>query len=291
MGGRGGSIKTKRSKLPSFEEWLAEARKAQEEELANSGTISDEELAKLMQDGLSEEERLDLIDKFYQEFEGTDKDGDGSNFDTYDGISDEDHKKVIDWFAEHSNNQDIFNNLSPEDGSLIWDWISGIFMNGSLYPDSSFYDEQSHAHINSILDQSTLDTGITVRRRAATELLFGAHERRRDIVGSDLADLRGGIIMNEAPMSTAAAGSGLTIGGSLRSKPIEYVFHIPGGVKGAGLYIGDPKINEAFGPYQREFIINSNAMWMVGNSHKNDNGVWEVEMYYLGQRPHTARRI
>lgn len=291
MGGRGSSIKSKRSKLASVApESPVETRGSSDlidSLIKEPKELSDEELIKLMASGGLTDEQIDeLAKKDYFRFRGRDKDHDGFYYDA-------EHGFTIDWFAKHSNNQEIFDNYSTED-KRWWEseWIPGDFMDGSLYPESSRYDEKSHAKANAYLDEATLDAGIIVRRRATTEMLLGVGEIREkgDLdLGNELSNLKGAIIQNTAPMSTGAANEGLTIGRGWR-KPVEYVYHIPGGVKGVGMYIGDPKINGSFGGGQREFVINSDGVWAVGGNHQRSDGVWEVDMWYIGKRPHTARR-
>lgn len=278
MGGRGGSIKTKRSKLNSIGKAVAEKN-------IPDGYLSPEQIVGYIT-GFSETDLRELQAKIYQEFSGVDQDKDGFEYD--DKRHDQD---IIDWFAEHTNNQELFDNMTDEERIAWRSWISGDYMEGTLYPDHPRFDENSYKFFIGQLDKGNLDTPITVRRRATTELLFGIDKiLDEDDLSSSLGQLQameGAIVTNGAPMSAGAASSGLTIGGGYL-KPVEYVFHMPA-MKGAGLYIGDPKINSVFGPDQREFVINSDLVWAVGKTRKVKRGretVYEVDMYCLGRGDH-----
>ena len=64
-------------------------------------------------------------------------------------------------------------------------------------------------------------------------------------------------------MSFGAASQGLTIGDS--SKKVEYKLRIPPGSKGAGMWIGDKRIN-GWGAEQREFMSNRDSVFKVGKT-------------------------
>ena len=101
------------------------------------------------------------------------------------------------------------------------------------------------------LDQSVINAGVEVRRLGSAELLLGSGRSLARSI-EELKALEGRDIFAKGSMSFGAAAEGLYIGGDSR-KNVEYKLRIPGGSKGAGMWIGDSRIN-GWGPEQREFL-------------------------------------
>lgn len=86
-------------------------------------------------------------------------------------------------------------------------------------------------------------------------------------------------------MSFSAAKQGLKID-AMSSANVEYVLSIPGGSKGAGMYIGDKRINK-WGNRQREFMTNRDTAYRVGKTSFDTNkNIYVVELSYVGRLAH-----
>ena len=198
---------------------------------------------------------------------GTNK---GNNdYHTFDTLSRNSHHYVSDngateRFFEQAQN---LSELYPEvlEHSRAFDaWISGNpFMSGIQYDGFSNmprYAQEYTRAFDSVLDRATLNTSIEVHRRATSELIFGKGVKR--FTEDDLRNMVGNEVISMGNMSTGAAAEGLTIG-SGSDKPIDYVFRIPAGSTGAGLYIGHHRVNDSFGDEQREFMMNRDTSFRV----------------------------
>ena len=100
--------------------------------------------------------------------------------------------------------------------------------------------------------------------------------------------MKGKVVYSPANLSTGVAKTGLTIGAA-SEKPIEYRIHIPAGSKGAGMWIGDDRIN-GWGGRQREFMTNRDSLYVIGDSKDGkdykDRDVTYVDLYYIGRTKH-----
>ncbi len=206
-----------------------------------------------------------------------------------------DGAETVAWFKEHSNYDEIIRGMTSEERDA-WDdvWVPGRYMDGELYRPWSEMSERAHHDLrifDKTLDQATLDEGIVVRRRATTEFLFGERRDRSELSADDFKAMRGSIITADAPMSAGAAAHGLKISFSGAGKPVEYVIHIPGKTKGAGMWIGDKRINSGFGAEQREFVVNRDTAYavgrtVVGRDPVDGDEVYQVHLYYVGRKKH-----
>lgn len=194
------------------------------------------------------------------------------------------------FFREHSNVDELIRSMSSEEVDAFKDmWAPGWFMDGQQYRgwDSMSSREQMATRIfDKYLDQATLDRDIVVTRRATAELVMGAGKKFATL--EELKAMRGSLVTSKGSMSTGAAKEGLTIGSS--SKNIEYKIHIAAGTKGAGMWIGDSRIN-GWGPEQREFMTNRDSVYAVGRtSYDRKRDVYVVNMYYVGREKHDYGR-
>ena len=196
-----------------------------------------------------------------------------------------DGKETIKFFDENSNYNELIMSMNRDDHDAFEEWMSGLFMNGQQYrgfDNMNEWEQQYTRSFDKILDKATLKQGIEVRRLASAELLLGKGNRTGN--QKDLDAMKGRIVTSTGNMSTAAAATGLSIGD--RSKNVEYVYKIPGGTKGAGMWIGDNRIG-GWGAKQREFMMNRDTAWSVGKTTFNKSrGVYEVEMNWVGLMEH-----
>lgn len=189
------------------------------------------------------------------------------------------------FFKEHSNVDELIRDMNSDD---IWAfrhmWTPGRFMDGQQYRgfDSMSPEEQRATRIfDKYLDRATLDRDIVVTRRATAELVMGAGKKTATL--EELRAMRGSLVTSKGSMSTGAAKEGLTIGGS---KSVEYKIHIAAGTKGAGMWVGDSRIN-GWGPEQREYMTNRDSVYAVGRTtYDKSRHVYIVNMYYVGREPH-----
>ena len=189
------------------------------------------------------------------------------------------------FFRSKSNMEQIIKSLSYDDQSAFRSWAIGMFMGsnkanfGSLSP----MEQAMLKTYDRVLDKSELYEGIVVRRLASFSLV---NQGSRSVPSeSALAKMNGQLVNVTMPLSTSAAAQGLTIGAS--SKNVEYVIHIPSGSKGAGMWIGDYRINSEWGPKQREFMVNRDTIFKQGKTTYNQKrGVYEVELFYVGRTKH-----
>lgn len=238
-------------------------------------------------EGLSEEEKeevkrfIDQVeydrDRKYKEWSDT-----ASGGWTYHGTGAEQEE----FFKEHSNVDELISSMDADDRWAFKSmWTPGHFMDGQQYKgfDKMSLEEQRATRIfDKYLDQATLDRDIVVTRRTTAELVLG--KGRKTATLEELQAMRGRLVTSKGSMSTGAAKEGLTIGSS--SKNVEYKIHIAGGTKGAGMWIGDRRIN-GWGPDQREYMTNRDSVYAVGRTrYDKKRDIYVVNMYYVGREPH-----
>ena len=136
-----------------------------------------------------------------------------------------------------------------------------------------------------MLDRSVMTKGVAVVRRATPELLLGAGAGRPTL--EQLQAMEGRTITSKGNMSTGAAKQGLTISSVGTHKPCEYRIHIPAGSKGAGMWIGDARINPGWGAKQREFMTNRDISLKVGKTtYDKKRNVFITDVYFVGRLAH-----
>ena len=196
-----------------------------------------------------------------------------------------DGKDVMDFFKRKSNFEEVVKSISEKEKDHFYNWAIGEFMgsNKAEYSNLSSYEQRMLKTYDKILDKSVLHEGIVVRRLASFSLVNnGSRSVPSDSV---LKSMEGNLINVRMPLSSSAAAEGLRIGSS--GKNVEYVIHIPAGSKGAGMWIGDYRINAEWGPKQREFMVNRDTIFKQGKTTYNSKrGVYEVELYYVGRTKH-----
>ena len=208
-----------------------------------------------------------------------DKPSDGWNYE-----GDGHHQK--EWFKANSNVDEIIADTSASDRSAMRSWAMGYFMSGEQYrgwDDMSIHAREYTQRYDDMLDKSVLTKGVSVVRRTTAEFFMGAGVTKASL--SDLQALEGKDIISKANLSTGAAAQGLTIGS--RTKSHEIRFNIPAGSKGAGMWIGDSRINPGWQAKQREFMMNRDIVVKVGKTtYDSARDVYVTDVYYTGRMPH-----
>lgn len=200
---------------------------------------------------------------------------------TYDG----DGSEQVKFFRDHSNCDELIGGMDSDDRSAFRNWTGGHFMRGQQYRGwdaMSDEDKELTQRYDDILDRATLDTGVVLTRRSDAQLVLGARHKSATI--AELQAMNGQIITSKGSMSFGAASEGLTIGDS--SKRIEYKLTIPGGTTGAGMWIGDSRIN-GWAAEQREYMTNRDAVFRVGaTTYDAKRDIYTVEIQYLMHEAH-----
>ena len=200
----------------------------------------------------------------------------------YSGDGEEEKK----WFKANTNNYDLMDEIAKDkDASdAFHDWASGHFMSGQQYrgfDNMSDYDQELTRELDKWLDRSEVRSTLTVCRSSTPELVLG--KGRTTATLAEMQAMQGSVVQSKGCMSTGAAAEGLGIGSKYR-KPIDYVITIPGGSKGAGMYIGSKRVN-GWGHKQREFITNRDSFFKVGRSWE-EGGVIKTELLWDGLGAH-----
>lgn len=269
-------------------------------------SISDSEQldAVLSGNGIEAKELVDRVDytkrSKFREFKDKTSDSGSSLGEKFVGDSGKDEWEYMN---EHSNFDNIIKEAEKNnEQNAFTAWTSGNFMFGQQYNGFSKMTEQDQKitrALDKYLDKSEIDTGITVNRRATSELL--GLDSKSKATADDLKQLKGSIITSKGNMSTCLAKEGLLIGSEDSEKPINYKIHIPAGAKGAGMWVGDERINH-WKSQQREFLMNRDAVFVIGDikddkkayySSINGDKFYEpfvnVDLYYIGHLPHDYR--
>ena len=189
------------------------------------------------------------------------------------------------WFEENSNFREILANANGQDKIALHEFTIGHFMLGQQYHGFSRMTPQEQNYVRSydrMLDKSVMGANVKLTRLATPELLLGGGRRTATL--EELQAMKGRVVTSKANLSSAAAKVGLTIGDA--TKAVEYKIHIPAGSRGAGMYIGVHGVH-AWGERQREFMLNRDTNWLVGDArYDKKRGVYEVDLYFDGRNPH-----
>ena len=198
----------------------------------------------------------------------------------------EEQKKFI---RETTNTEELMNELLKNSAEVyaFENWGYGAFMSGQQY--GKFSDMYSELQkwtrtFDKYLDRVVNKEGFIVRRRATAELLLGKGNTRPMSL-EQLQGMKGQLVTSKGSMSTSLAKHGLTIGDS--SKKMEYEIRIPAGSKGAGMWIGDKRIN-GWGSRQREFMTNRDAVFQVGDTKYDPRrGVYVTQLTFIAHERHS----
>ncbi len=204
------------------------------------------------------------------------------------GFAYEDDDGATDRFFQSNSNYDrLISEMDYDERSAFRRWTEGHFMGGQQYggfDNMSETDQERTRIYDKYLDQATLAQGIEVSRIATAELVLGKGRTRGSL--EELRLMEGKTVISRGSMSTAAAPEGLEIGSSRRAKNVEYHITIPGGTKGAGMWVGDNRIN-GWGDDQREFMVNRDTMFRVGKTtYDKGRDLYKVNLEYIGRQEH-----
>ena len=196
-----------------------------------------------------------------------------------------DGSETTKWFEDNSNFREILASANSEDKTALHEYSIGHFMDGQLYRGFSkmtSYEQDYVRSFDRMLDKSVVRSSVTLTRSSTAELLFGGGHRTTTL--TELQSMKGRVITSRAHLSSAAAKRGLTIGD--KKKKVEYKIHIPAGARGAGMYIGVDGFH-AWGERQREFMVNRDTKWTVGDAKYNKaTKMYEVDLYSVDRLPH-----
>ena len=196
------------------------------------------------------------------------------------------------FFKENSNYDELVKDIKRRGDDVPFEyWSSGVFMTGymSKLSEKGFdgldkSTKEWQVTFDHYLDQSEITKGIELRRLSDAQLLLGKGNKTATL--EELQALKGRIVTSVGNMSSSAASQGLQID-STAKKPIEYVIKVPPGTKGAGMWIGDTKLNPRWGNKQREFMFNRDINLKIGDTHYNkQRDVFEVELKYESRNKH-----
>lgn len=205
-----------------------------------------------------------------------------------------DGKHQKEWFKANSNVDEIIDDVTSTDRMAVRDWASGHFMGGQQYrgwDNMSDGDKEWTQRYDDMLDKSILKKGVTVVRRTDAQLIMGKGVYTASL--EQLQSMRGKYVTAKGNMSTGAAAQGLTIGDD--DKRHEFRIKIPAGSKGAGMWIGDSRINPYWGADQREFMTNRDISLKVGKTtYDKKRDVYITELTFAGALAHdygTSGRV
>lgn len=191
-----------------------------------------------------------------------------------------------DWFSQHSNYNELIEQMNDEEREAFNDfWAPGHFMKGQQYKgfdNMSSMDQRLTEIYDTYLDKATLDHGVIITRMTDAQLVMGAGHYTATL--EELRSMEGKVIPSKGNMSFGAAKHGLRIGDY--SKNVEYRLAIPEGTTGAGMWIGDKRIN-FWGREQREFMTNRDILVKVGKTtYDKQRDVYVVNLKYVGRTEH-----
>ena len=197
-----------------------------------------------------------------------------------------DGSEQVAFFKEHSNFDELIKSMDSDERDVFQAWANGSFMWGQQYngwDNMTSLDQHRTRVLDKFLDQATLDAGVVLVRRTDAQLVLGKGRKTGTL--EELQAAEGSIVTSAGSMSFGAASQGLTIGDS--RKRIEYRLSIPGGTTGAGMWIGDHRINRHFGPEQREFVTNRDVAYRVGKTRYDaDRDVYVVDIQFEARLEH-----
>ena len=197
----------------------------------------------------------------------------------------EDAAETVKWFEKNSNFRSLIAEMSVNDKVAFQNFSKGYFMYGQQYKGFSKMtaEEQDWTRTyDKFLDKSEVNANVKVVRLATATFLFGKGKRTATL--EELKAMNGKVVTSKANLSTAAAKEGLSVGDL--TKQVEYKIYIPKGSKGAGMYTGVDDTHK-WGVKQREFMLNRDTRWQVGDTKWNDKRkIFETDLFFVEQMPH-----
>lgn len=202
-----------------------------------------------------------------------------------------DYRDTEAFFKSASNYDTLIGEMSDSERRDFMKWCGGHFMDGSQYKGFDKMDKEDQRltrTYDKYLDRTVLTQSVELRRLATPELVLGKGKKTCTL--AELQAMEGSVVTSKGSMSTAAAAEGLGIG-SKSTKPVEYKITIAGGSKGAGMWIGDGRINHWEGR-QREFMTNRDSIYRVGKTtydKKRDKFITEIEFVGVGEHDYGKK--
>lgn len=194
------------------------------------------------------------------------------------------------WFKENSNFEDVINEMDAITRSAFFEWSRGYMMDSRVWgewKDLLPFQRENIQLMNAAIDKSIVNKTIEVARMSTWRIINNGENVK--VSPERLRAMEGELIYVKGAMSTAAAKEGLSIdwrGKAGVHKPVEYKITIPGGSKGAGMWIGDKRVN-GWGDIQREFIMNRDSYYKVGKSYyDSERKKTIVELTWMGTKKH-----
>lgn len=214
----------------------------------------------------------------------------GGGFTQFGGTTEDDvhftsdgEQEAIDFFKNNSNANELIEQMDYDEKNAFEEWTQGYWMDGQQYsPQYLGVTERYWMGIyDKYLDQATLKKGVEVVRSSDAQLVLGKGNKKADLQALQAAE--GKTISCPANMSFSAAKTGLTLG---YNRNVEYKLKVKGGTTGAGMWVGNKKIN-GFEAKQREFMTNRDSFFKVGKTtHDKSRDVYTVELEYMGHDKH-----
>lgn len=196
-----------------------------------------------------------------------------------------DGQEQIDFFYENSNFDELLEDLDYHQEEALRAYTEGELMRSyahSGWDEMPSYIQDMVQSMDEVIDQATLDEGVVVTRLSNAALLLG-YDNKQALL-TELKAMVGKRVVSKGFMSCGAADEGLSIGN--RHKMVEYKIGVPGGSVGAGMWLGDDRIND-WGAQQREFCLNRDTEYEVKSVNFDpERGIYTVAMEYVGRQEH-----
>lgn len=178
-----------------------------------------------------------------------------------------DGKEQEKWVTENTNNMELIDEIADDYDArdAFYRYGQGGLMGTDIYDgwdSESEHRKEIRRHLDEYIDRSEIQKSVTVSRLSDTQLLFGKGKKTATL--AEVQAMEGELIFSQNNLSSGMAAEGLRI--TYDTKPIEYKIKIPGGSKGAGMWIGDERIN-GWGTKQLEFLTNRDVWYRVGKSY------------------------
>lgn len=196
-----------------------------------------------------------------------------------------DGQEQVDFFYENSNFDWLLSDLDEDQEEALRSYTEGELMRSyahSGWDEMPVYIQDMVRSMDEVIDQATLDEGVVVTRLSNAALLLG-YDNKQALL-TELKAMVGKRVVSKGFMSCGAADEGLSIGN--RHKMVEYKIGIPGGSVGAGMWLGDDRINN-WGARQREFCLNRDTEYEVKSVNFDpERGIYTVALEYVGRHEH-----
>ena len=195
---------------------------------------------------------------------------------------------TVQWMKDNTNSYQLLDEVDKNSDMWAFQyWTGGRYMDGRQYGDFSAMsadDQEAVSILDSYIDRSVVNAGMTVCRGSTAELLLGKGNMTMTL--EQARAMKGLTITSKSMMSAGAAAEGLPIGAGQKGvQGMEYRINVPKGAKGAGIWMGDKLVNPLWGAKQRDFVFGRDSMFTVGNAYES-GGKLIVELNWVGHGVH-----